>query len=552
MAKLTEDEILAYTLLGEAGGEGPEGMAAVMHVIANRAASDRYPKSLSSVALQKNKSGVYQFTTWSPKDGNAPDKKYSKDSESFKQALAVVQAVKSGSVPDPTGGALNYYANTGASGINQPWWFKGEAKAGSVQIGNHIYAAKTAVDERAKANYTQQLSAAMQGGAFPATMSNVTAMKRISGNIDYLPARKDALQLQNGAQPIEQTRSRGEAGAAARNLTSLGGGLVTRKVTTVPIDPMTGMPATQQVADAGRETLRAAIVRASNSRATPSPLVNAVPGAAVLSRPVAGRPSAGNGAANAERAGTPPPPGVYPGSDAYKRWEAQVVQSGGSPQYIPSTATPARMNATTTVVRKDGTTSTSAKPGSTALPASARPGVLPKLPVPGIRVPVAANKTSILAGSPQSFTTKLVTQTVRVKNPAYKPPAEATTPTGSGITAAERNAFADLTGTGLGVADKPAVVAPVVPEYIDKEITVEQRVPVLAKPSSGGSGGGGVATYVPPPPSTVKIATGKTATVGQTYQQGSSGSGQKYTYQVQKDGSIKNLTTGRTTAPATR
>jgi hypothetical protein len=50
----------------------------------------------------------------------------------------------------------------------------------------------------------------------------------------------------------------------------------------------------------------------------------------------------------------------------------------------------------------------------------------------------------------------------------------------------------------------------------------------------------------------VRIATGKTATSGQTYQQGSSGSGKPYTYQVQGDGSIKNLTTGRTTAPATR
>ncbi len=67
------------------------------------------------------------------------------------------------------------------------------------------------------------------------------------------------------------------------------------------------------------------------------------------------------------------------------------------------------------------------------------------------------------------------------------------------------------------------------------------------KIGSGGGGGGSVPAGQP-----VRIATGKTATSGQTYQQGSSGSGKPYTYQVQGDGSIKNMTTGRTTAPATR
>jgi hypothetical protein len=55
----------------------------------------------------------------------------------------------------------------------------------------------------------------------------------------------------------------------------------------------------------------------------------------------------------------------------------------------------------------------------------------------------------------------------------------------------------------------------------------------------------------PTPPPTVQIKTGKKVAVGTTYQQGKSGSGKPYTYQVQKDGSIKNLTTGRTTSSAT-
>lgn len=53
-------------------------------------------------------------------------------------------------------------------------------------------------------------------------------------------------------------------------------------------------------------------------------------------------------------------------------------------------------------------------------------------------------------------------------------------------------------------------------------------------------------------PGYVTTATGKTVAAGTTYQQGANGAGKPYTYQVQKDGSIKNLTTGRITAPATR
>lgn len=68
----------------------------------------------------------------------------------------------------------------------------------------------------------------------------------------------------------------------------------------------------------------------------------------------------------------------------------------------------------------------------------------------------------------------------------------------------------------------------------------------------GGSSSGGSSSSYVPAGQPVKIATGKTATSGQTYQQGANGAGKPYTYQVQPNGSIKNLTTGRITAPATR
>lgn len=74
----------------------------------------------------------------------------------------------------------------------------------------------------------------------------------------------------------------------------------------------------------------------------------------------------------------------------------------------------------------------------------------------------------------------------------------------------------------------------------------------ISSGGGGGSSGGGSSSSGVPAGQLVKIATGKTATSGQTYQQGANGAGKPYTYQVQPNGSIKNLTTGRITAPATR
>ena len=64
--------------------------------------------------------------------------------------------------------------------------------------------------------------------------------------------------------------------------------------------------------------------------------------------------------------------------------------------------------------------------------------------------------------------------------------------------------------------------------------------------SANRNNGGGLAA-IPAAQPTVQIATGKSVPVGSL----STSQGGRYTYQVQSDGSIKNLTTGRTTSPAT-
>lgn len=143
---LTEKQkkTLALTILGEAGGEGPAGQRAVAWVIRNRAESGRYPSDPVAVALQHNPAGYYQFATWASADkgGNQPARRYTEGSRTYNNALRIIDEVFSGATTDPTGGAFNYYANTGPNAIVAPSWFSRAATAGTVQIGNHLFAAR--------------------------------------------------------------------------------------------------------------------------------------------------------------------------------------------------------------------------------------------------------------------------------------------------------------------------------------------------------------------------------------------------------------------------
>lgn len=147
-----ELRILAYTLLGEAAGEGKKGMEAVAHVIFNRANSGRFPSNPAAVALQKN-----QFSTWNAvgNGGNEPTKHYSSSSAIFKTALRIVSDVAAGKSTDPTFGATHF-----ATADKKPTWFDSEAPAGEVQIGNHMFGKRIAEVQSVRPTATGSLPAA--------------------------------------------------------------------------------------------------------------------------------------------------------------------------------------------------------------------------------------------------------------------------------------------------------------------------------------------------------------------------------------------------------
>lgn len=120
---------LARTIWGEARGEGYAGMQAVANVIMNRVYSSRFPNTVEGVCYQPN-----QFSMWNAGDPNgAKAMAATQADQNFANALDIATKAVAGRLPDLTGGALHYYANS----IAAPYWVA--YATGQVQIGNHIF-----------------------------------------------------------------------------------------------------------------------------------------------------------------------------------------------------------------------------------------------------------------------------------------------------------------------------------------------------------------------------------------------------------------------------
>lgn len=240
-----EKEILAYTLLGEAGGEGRAGMAAVMNVIKNRAESGRYSDNPAAVALQKNSRGIRQFSTWNTKEngGNQPISRYKKSSKEFKEALDVVEKVMAGQIPDETGGATHFVTKA-LFDADKPGWWDSEAPQGEKQIGNHVFGVRT----------PQTAAAAAALGAGRATTKAAQVPLETPEMLSFAPIGTPASSAARGA---------GAATGAAREGES-GGELVARTITTVRIDPLTGQPL-KPATTANNRVGRAATVASANA-----------------------------------------------------------------------------------------------------------------------------------------------------------------------------------------------------------------------------------------------------------------------------------------------
>ena len=130
-----EIETLTYTILGEARGEGVEGMSMVANVIRNRAESGLFPSNPYDVALQGEGT---QFTTNHATRGNQTSTRSEvpKGSALYRQAETIVRDVIYGDRPgDPTGGSLYYHTED----VAPTWAPKVKTSYGTIKQGAHVY-----------------------------------------------------------------------------------------------------------------------------------------------------------------------------------------------------------------------------------------------------------------------------------------------------------------------------------------------------------------------------------------------------------------------------
>jgi Cell Wall Hydrolase len=137
-------DALVRTVIGEAGNQGPEGMAAVAQSVMNRVVSGRYGSSPAAVVLAPG-----QYEPWATRRQELLG--YSPNSPAYQQAGGIVDAVAAGDIPDSTNGATHFYSPTAqaALGRQPPKW----ATKPTAKVGDHLFfapegkaSASTAID----------------------------------------------------------------------------------------------------------------------------------------------------------------------------------------------------------------------------------------------------------------------------------------------------------------------------------------------------------------------------------------------------------------------
>lgn len=170
---------LARMIVTEAGGEGPQGMAAVAHVALNRLkAGYGGAGSLSDVVNAPNQfEGMSRAAQVSP--------------QALQRAQAIADQVIAGQIPDPTNGA-NQFLNPvleAKLGRAQPKWADGSGQ----RIGNHVfYGGGTG------ATGTTTLAGGDAGDAPPAAPKGYHLLAAGATEPDEAPLSDSAVKLQAG------------------------------------------------------------------------------------------------------------------------------------------------------------------------------------------------------------------------------------------------------------------------------------------------------------------------------------------------------------------
>ena len=125
---LTDQQLLASTMVAEAGNQGANGMLAVGNVIKNRIDTGRGPGSTVASVIMAPK----QFSCWNNVDPTTYTANI-QDTSTYNTAYGLAGQILSGSAPDNTNGATSYYNPALAS----PIW--GNAGTTTAVIKDHKF-----------------------------------------------------------------------------------------------------------------------------------------------------------------------------------------------------------------------------------------------------------------------------------------------------------------------------------------------------------------------------------------------------------------------------
>ena len=133
--EINDDQIIAATLIGEAGGEPNKGMIAIKNVLDNR--SSKKGTSAAGEALRPKQFSMWNAATkdvssksdYDPNVINSIIDRYTSH-EKWNDALSIARKA----LNDVTKGATFYYAH---NKIKPPYWTKGWKQ--TVVIGNHTF-----------------------------------------------------------------------------------------------------------------------------------------------------------------------------------------------------------------------------------------------------------------------------------------------------------------------------------------------------------------------------------------------------------------------------
>lgn len=139
-------DILIRTALGEARGEGVEGMADVLQTVFNRANSGLFPSDPAEVALQEG-----EYSAWNKGAGGNNPWQFSQDSDIYRKGAQALDLVLNGR-PDYTGGALFYKT----PGVNSAFHDR-QDKFGTIERYGHVYYPTRPLEPPVPATMSQDL-----------------------------------------------------------------------------------------------------------------------------------------------------------------------------------------------------------------------------------------------------------------------------------------------------------------------------------------------------------------------------------------------------------